>query len=584
MPIRNSDVANIFMKIADYLDIESDNPFRIGAYRSAAQTVSSLSRNVADMVKDGEDLSELPGIGEDLAGKIETIVKTGSLPQLEELESQHPGQLRSLMAIPDLGPKRVHQLNDALGVKTLDELEQAARDHKVRGVKGFGEKTEQKILQAIERRKQGGEGKRINLAVADEITRPLVEYLRNVKGVKRVEAAGSYRRQKETVGDLDIVVTCSRGCKVMDRFVKYEDVQRVLSKGKTKSSVVLRSEFQVDLRVVPQVSFGAALYYFTGSKAHNVAVRKLALRKDLKVNEYGVFKKDKRVAGKTEEEVFAKVGLPYIEPEMRENRGEIEAAQHGKLPDLVKVEDIRGDLQSHTTETDGKFSLEEMVDAAREKGYEYLAITDHSQRVTMAKGLDAKRLRKQMKAIDKLNGKQKGFLILKSVEVDILEDGTLDLPDDVLEDLDIVICSVHYNLNLSKSKMTDRVLRALDNPNVDIMAHPSGRIIGKREPYEIDMEKVMKAALDNGCYMEINAQPGRLDLSDTYIQMAKDIGLKLAISTDAHTLSELDYMRFGVAQARRGWLETDDVLNTRSWEELKKLIRHTRSLRDRKSD
>ncbi|MEJ2637689.1 MAG: DNA polymerase/3'-5' exonuclease PolX, partial [Calditrichia bacterium] len=400
----------------------------------------------------------------------------------------------------------------------------------------------------------------------------LVEQLKNVKGVKKVEVAGSYRRQKETVGDIDILVTCKKGAQVMDSFVKYDDVEQVVSKGKTRSTVILRTGLQVDLRVVPQVSFGAAMHYFTGSKAHNIAIRKMGVKENLKINEYGVFKNEKRIAGRTEEEVYKQVGLPYIEPELREMRGEIEAAQKHKLPHLVQLKNIRGDLQSHTKASDGKLSLEEMADAAREKGYDYLAITDHSKHVTVANGLDEKRLAESIEQIDKLTGKLNGFRLLKSVEVDILSDGKLDLSDDILKELDIVICSVHYNFNLSRDEQTQRVLRAMDNPYFNIFAHPTGRLIGEREPYEIDLEKVMESAKNKNCFLEINAQPDRLDLSDNYIKMAKDMGVKLAISTDAHSKSDLDNMRFGVSQARRGWLEPDDVLNTRKWEDLKKLI------------
>jgi len=573
MPIHNSDVSKIFNQVADLLDIQNKNPFRIRAYRNAARTIAGLSRSVEDLVETGEDLTKFSGIGEDLAGKIEEIVNTGTLKLLKELKNDVPAELSQLMKVSELGPKRVRAIHAELGITTIDELEKVARDGKLQELEGFGKKTEEKILQAIERQQARGERERIKLMNAEEYTEPLMDYLKKIKGVKKVEVAGSYRRRKETVGDIDILVTCQQDADVIENFVKYEDVERVISKGKTRSSVVLRNDFQVDLRVVPEVSYGAALLYFTGSKAHNVAVRKLGIEQQLKINEYGVFQNDDRIAGRTEKEVYAQVNLPYIEPELRENNGEIDAAKKNKLPRLLTLDDLRGDLHSHTTATDGKLSLEEMANAAKALGYEYLAITEHSKRVTMVNGLDEKRLSEQIKQIDQLNENYNGFIVLKSIEVDILKDGSLDLSDDILKELDLVICSIHYNTNLSQKEQTERVLRAMDNPYFNILAHPTGRIIGEREPYEIDIEKIMEAAKEKGCFLEINAQPDRLDLSDVYIRMAKELGLKLVISTDAHTKADLDLIRFGVYQARRGWLEKDDVLNTRSWKDLKKLLK-----------
>jgi DNA polymerase (family 10) len=359
----------------------------------------------------------------------------------------------------------------------------------------------------------------------------------------------------------------------MDRFAGYEDVRKVISKGKTRSSVVLRSGLQVDLRVLPQASYGAALHYFTGSKSHNIAVRKLAVKKGLKINEYGVFKKDKRIAGKTEKEVYDTVGLPFIEPELREARGEVEAAGKGRLPDLITFDKLRGDLHTHTKETDGHNSLEEMTKAAKDRGYEYIAVTEHSKKVAMAKGLDAERLRKQITAINRLNEKLEGITVLKGIEVDILKDGSLDLSDDILKELDLTVCSVHYNRNLSEKEQTERIIRAMDNPYFNILGHPTGRLINEREPYRVDMEKIMEAARDRGCFLEINAHPDRLDLPGRYCKMARDMGLKMVISTDAHSLADLDFIRFGVDQARRGWLEAKDVLNTRSLKQLKQLLK-----------
>jgi DNA polymerase (family 10) len=575
MAVHNRDVAEIFNEIADLLEIEGENQFRIRSYRNAARTVSDLSGNVADMVEKGEDLSELPGIGKDLAGKIKEIVDTGTLEKLQELRKRTSPELRDLMKIGSLGPKRVKQLHEELGVNTIEDLEKAAEAGKVREVPGFGSKTEQSILRDVQKVKEGKQERRFLWSEMEEYAEPLVKYLGRLESIDKITVAGSYRRRKETVGDLDILVTCEHGGPVMDRFTSYEEVDRVISKGDTRSSVSLRSGIQVDLRVLADESYGAAMHYFTGSKAHNVAVRQIAQKKKLKINEYGVFKGNKRVAGKTEEEVFEQVGLPYIEPELRENRGEIEAARKGNLPELVTVEDIRGDLQMHTTASDGKFSIEEMARAAKDRGYEYLAITDHSKRVTMAGGLDAKRLSKQIEEIEKLNERIKGIRILKSCEVDILEDGSLDLEDEILEELDLVICAVHYNTNLSEKKQTERIIRAMDNPYFNILAHPTGRLIGSRDPYEVDLERVMHAARQRGCFLEINADPQRLDLNDVHCKMAKEIGLKIPISTDAHSVSGLDHMRLGAAQARRGWLAAEDVLNTRSWAELKKLLKRS---------
>ncbi|HNT42926.1 MAG TPA: DNA polymerase/3'-5' exonuclease PolX [Syntrophorhabdaceae bacterium] len=575
MPIHNREIADVFNRVADLLDIEGENQFRIRAYRKAARIVVDLPRNVGDMVREGEDLTRFSGIGKDLAGKIKEIVETGVLGQLKELEKKTPPDLSRLMKMEGLGPKRVQTLHKELGINDLDGLKKAAEENRIRKLEGFGEKTEKLILEALERMKDEGEKERIKLFAAEQIANDYVDYLKKGRGIKDIAVAGSYRRRMETVGDLDILVTCKKGSQVMERFVEYEDVAKVLSKGTTRSSVVLRTGLHVDLRLVPQVSYGAALHYFTGSRDHNIAVRGLGVKLGLKINEYGVFrgKDEERVAGRTEEEVYRQVGLPYIEPELRENRGEIEAARNNKVPILIRRDDIRGDLHVHTNETDGRQTLEEMVQAAREQGYEYLAITDHSKRVTMAKGLDARRLAKQIDAIDTLNGKVRGIRILKGIELDILEDGSLDLPDDILKELDLTVCSIHYNQNLSRKRMTERVIRAMDNPFFTIFAHPTGRLIGGRKGYEIDLEAIMKAAGERGCVLELNAHPDRLDLDDHNCRMAKEMGLRVVISTDSHSSSDLDFMRFGVYQARRGWLEKDDVLNTRSFSEIEGLLK-----------
>lgn len=574
MPVHNSDIAEILSHVADYLDIKGENPFRIRAYRNAARTISSLSRSVSDMVEAGESLTVLPGIGADLADKVQVIVRTGTLPLLEELKKELSPELSALMEIPGLGPRRVKALHDKLGIRRVEELLEAAEAGKVRDLEGFGAKTEEAILEEIKRLEETKKaGRRVKLIVAEQVVEPLLKHLKKTKGVLALDVAGSYRRRKETVGDLDILVACGEGCPVMDRFVAYEDVDKVFSRGTTRSSVVFRNGLQVDLRVVEKECYGAALLYFTGSKAHNIAVRKLAQKKKLKINEYGVFRGKKRVAGKTEEEVYRQTGLPYIEPELREDRGEIQAALQNKLPRLVRMEDIRGDLHVHTTWSDGQASLEELVEEAQKLGYEYVAISDHSKHVTVAGGLDEKRLGQQIKAIERLNGRLRGFRLLKSIELDILDDGSLDLPDAILDELDLVLCSIHSKFNLPREKQTERIIKALDNRRVHVFCHPSGRLINERRPYEVDLDRVMKAARERGCHLELNAHPDRLDLDDVQCQSAKAIGVKVAIGTDTHRLDDLRYMRFGVGQARRGWLEPDDVLNTRSWPELEKLLK-----------
>ncbi len=570
MPVHNSDIASIFDEIADMLEIQGDNPFRVRAYRNAARLIAGLPMSVADMVERGEDLTVLQGIGKELAAKITEIVKTGTLAKLKEIEERTPPELSRLMKVAGLGPKRVKVLYEKLGVKDFEGLRQAAEKHLIRELPGFGEKTEQKILEDI----AGAEkrGQRVKLVVAEEVARSLVGHLSKARGVKNVEVAGSYRRRCETVGDLDILAVCGEGSDIMDRFVNYEDVKTVMSRGDTKAAAVLRTGIQVDVRVVPEESYGAALHYFTGSKAHNIAVRTLGVKRDLKINEYGVFRGGRRIAGRTEEEVYRQVGLPYIEPELREDRGEIEAAREGRLPKLVTEEDIRGDLHVHTKATDGRHSIEEVAGEAMRRGYEYIAVTDHSKRVTVAGGIDSKRLVEQVKEIDRLNGRLAGFVVLKAVEVDILEDGSLDLPDEALALLDLTVCAVHSKFNLSRKKQTERIIRAMDNPFFNILAHPTGRLIDERNPYDVDMEALIEAARERGCFLELNGHPDRLDLSDIHCKAAKEAGVKIAVSTDAHSMNDLKLMRFGVYQARRGWLGPEDVLNTRRLSDLKKLL------------
>ena len=572
MPIHNSDIADIFNKLADTLEIEGANEFRVRAYRNAARVVNDLPQAISAMLDRGESLLALPGIGKDLEGKIKEIIETGTLSQLTEEEKRLPPGLRALMKIGGLGPKRVRALYEQLGIATISELKEAALGGRIRALRGFGKKTEEMVLEEL--REEGEErGKRVKLRIAEQIADSLTEYLKAVDGVTQVTAAGSYRRRKETVGDLDVLVTCSADCPVIDRFVSYGDVLKVISKGSTRSTVVFRSGIQVDLRVVPPESYGAALHYFTGSKSHNIAVRVMGVRRGLKINEYGVFRGEEQIAGRTEKEVYAAVSLPYIEPELRENLGEIEAARDGRLPQLITLKELRGDLHAHTSETDGRHTMREMAEAARIAGYEYLAVTDHSKRLAMTRGFDETRLALRNKEIDRLNAELKGIILLKSIEVDILEDGTLDLADSILKELDLTVCSVHSRFTLSREKQTERIIRAMDNPYFSILAHPSGRLIDERAPYDVDMERVIDAARIRGCILELNAQPDRLDLTDIYCKMAKESGVRIAVSTDAHSKNELALMRFGIAQARRGWLEPRDVVNTLTWPELKKVLK-----------
>ena len=572
MAVHNTEIADMFEQLADLLEIREENPFRIRAYRNAARVVRAHPRSMAELVESGADLAELPGIGEDLAGKIATIVRTGKLPLLEQVSAKVPRPLVEMTRIEGLGPKRAKALYRALRIRSLEDLQRAARSGRIREIKGFGAKTEQLIGQRAER--VAAAERRIKLADAEDIAGPLVEHLRAVQGVEAVEVAGSYRRRRDTVGDLDLLISAgSNAAGAMDEFVGYEDVVEVLAKGPTRATVRLRNGLHVDVRVVAPESFGAALHYFTGSKAHNIAVRKLAMDRGLKLNEYGLFKGDRRVGGRTEQEVFDAVGLPFMPPELREDRGEFEAARKKRLPALVAVDDMRGDLHCHTTATDGRDTLQAMARAAAARGYEYISANDHTKRVGIAHGLDRRRLLQQVRAIDRLNAKLQGIVVLKSAEVDILDNGSLDMPDAVLKELDFTVCAIHYGLNRSREKQTERILRAMDNPYFTILAHPTGRLINAREPCDIDLERVLVAARERGRIMEVNAHPDRLDLDDQGCRMAKEAGVRVAISTDAHRAADLDLMRFGIDQARRGWLEPDDVVNTRPLAELRRLLR-----------
>jgi len=571
MPVQNAEIATMFDQAAEFLEIQGENPFRVRAYRKAARVIDSLPQSVTSLLSAGRDLSELPGIGKDLAHKIADIVESGHFDLLEALKKKLPGQLGEIAALPGLGPKRVKLLHDQLKVRTLADLRRIIVAGRLHEIRGFGPTIEKKLLAALE--KPTAE-KRFKLAVAEAEADALVAFLRNGK---RVAVAGSYRRRRDTVGDLDVLVTADDGAAVGDRLVGYENVGKILAHGPTRTTVVLRSGLQVDVRAVPEQCYGAALLYFTGSKAHNIALRSIAIEHGWKLNEYGLFAGRRRIAGASEEEVYKKLGLAFIPPEMREDRGEIALAKAHQLPDLVALSDIRGDLHVHSDWTDGTASIAEMAAGAQARGYDYMALTDHSRRVAMAHGLDPARLARQSRAIERLTKTLNGFTILKGIEVDILKDGSLDLPDSILARLDVVVAAVHSHFDLSQEAQTDRVIRAMSNRHVSIVAHPSGRLIGEREPYAIDMDRVLAAARDLGCHLEINAEPDRLDLNDVHAHAAKEKGVKLAISTDAHSVNGFASMRFGIDQARRGWLTAADVLNTRPLAELRNLLKRARS-------
>ncbi len=573
MPIHNEDIARAFDEIADLLEIEEANPFRVRAYRNAARSLRGMEQEVADLVDEGADLTKLPGIGKDLAAKIKEMIETGKIGALERLHEEVPASVEDLLHIPGLGPKRVKTLYHSLGIETTTQLAQAVKAGRVRGLPGFGSGIEQKILQALETHRVAE--KRFLRALVVPYAEALTHYLRRMRNVLDVVVAGSYRRGKETVGDLDILVTTKGTTDVMDAFVAYDEVVEVVSQGSTRATVILRSGLQVDLRVVAQQSYGAALHYFTGSKAHNIQVRRLGQKRGLKINEYGVFKGKKRVAGKTEVSVFKSVGLPYIEPELRQGRGEIEAARAGTLPTLVTHDDLKGDLHAHSNATDGQGTLQEMAEAARHRGFQYLAITDHSKRLTVVHGLDERRLLEQMEEIDRLNERLKGITLLKGIEVDILEDGRLDLPDDVLRRLDLVVAAVHTQFNLSRKKQTERILRAMDRPCFTLLAHPTGRLLMEREGYDVDMARIVRHARQRGCFLELNSQPRRLDLNEQHCRLAHEEGVRVSIDSDAHRPQDLDLLAYGVTQARRGWLEAGDVLNTLPLRSLKKVLRQT---------
>ncbi|MFI5244061.1 MAG: DNA polymerase/3'-5' exonuclease PolX [Gemmatimonadales bacterium] len=573
--VENAEIARLLREMADVLELQDANPFRVRAYRNAARTVEELASPVAVMLdQDGAKLRELPGIGEDLAGKIAEISRTGELGALRKAARGVPAGARELMRLSSIGPKRARALAESIGVRTLPGLARAARAGRLRTIRGFGPRTEERILRELAAR-PGGEV-RLLRARATQYADALAGHMRAAPGVGRVEVVGSFRRCRETVGDLDVLAESDGGRAVIAHFVAYPEVAEVLAQGSTKASVRLRSGLHVDLRVIPAESFGAALVYFTGSKAHNIVLRRMGRDRGLKINEYGVFRGARRVAGRDEEEIYRAVGLPWIAPELREDRGEVEAAHQGTLPALLDLDDIRGDLHAHTTSTDGSDTLEAMADAAETLGYDYLAVTDHTARLKIVHGMDRDGFRRQMRRIDRLNSRLRRLTLLKGAEVDILADGSLDLDDDTLRALDIVLVSIHSKFDLPPAEQTRRVVRALSHPSVDVFAHPTGRIIERRRGAEFDFGEVCRVAAGRGVLLEVNAQPERLDLDDVCARAAVEHGVHLVVSTDAHATAELRFMSWGVGQARRGWAEKKHVANTLPLGALLKLLHRRR--------
>ena len=575
--MQNPDIARLFDEVADLLEIQDANPFRVRAYRNAARTIRDFPEPIADLVRAGtKDLTDIPGIGDDLAEKITDIVTTGELPLRKQLASKLPAGLLDLLRIPGLGPKRVKLLYKKLKVKSAADLAKALEAGRIQKLKGFGPKMDEKIRAGLGQVHVGE--RRLLLNEAETQATAVVTHLEAGGAIRQIEVAGSYRRRRETIGDLDIVVTSEgqSSTKVMDRFVAYSDVAEVISKGETRATVKLRGGLQVDLRAVEPDAYGAALLYFTGSKAHNIELRKIAQEKSYKLNEYGLFKGTRRAAGKTEQEIYAKLGLDWIPPELREARGEVALAREHRLPKLVELDDIRGDLQMHTSATDGKGTIEDMAHAARALGYQYIAITDHSKRVTMALGLDTKRLREQWKAIDAWNAASRGFTVLKSIELDILETGKLDLPDDVLAQADYVVATIHYGITQSEKELTRRLVGAAEHPWVDAIGHPTGRLVGKREPYPFDFEALCRACTATGCLLELNGHPERMDLPDTLAAAGKQRGVRFVLSTDSHQPGNLPFMKYAVYLARRAGLEAGDILNTGPLAEFRKGLKRAK--------
>lgn len=576
MKVDNARIARIFREMADLLSIKGENPFRIRAYEKAADVLEHLSGNVEQMYHEGK-LKGIPGIGKGILEKIETILETGTLPLYEQLKSGFPPGLLEILSIPDVGPKTAKLLYEKMGIKSVQELEDAARRGKLRGLAGMGARKEENILRGIKLYRMRSSrmllGKALPLvnAVISELT------IKASSLVEKISPAGSLRRGKETIGDIDILATSSNPNFLMDVFTNLSFVDEVLAKGETKSSILTHQGLQMDLRVVASESFGAALQYFTGSKSHNISLRERAIRKGLKINEYGVFSQDgKRIAGGKEDEVYDILGLCFIPPELREDRGEIEAAEKGLLPELLREEDVKGDLHIHTTYSDGRDDIEQIVEKARNKGYQYIAITDHSSSLKVAGGLSIQSVLSQIKRIKELNSRLNDFMILSGAEVNIKKDGSLDFPDEILSKLDVVIAAIHTGFKQDEKTLTRRVIKALRHPMVNILAHPSGRLLGERESYAIDLNEVLNVAAEEGVWVEINSQPERLDLTDYWAMEAKKKGVKMVINTDAHSKDSLDFIKLGVITARRGWLEKEDVINTLPLDKLLKLLKKKR--------
>lgn len=566
MAIRNNEVVRILYEVADLLELQGVQ-FKPNAYRKAARNIEAMTQELEEY-RITRNLRDIPGVGEAIAKKVEEILDTGQLHYLDELKSELPAGLLQLMDVPDIGPKTAMYLYKELRVTNLHELKTVAEQHQIRNLKGFGERSEEKILKGIQllERRTG----RMLIGYAYPAAERVRKYMADKAGVKLTSLAGSLRRMKETIGDIDILAGSNDPKRVMEAFVSNPDVSEVIEKGATKSSVRLSDGVQVDLRVVEEEAFGAALQYFTGSKEHNVALRSLAIEKGMKLNEYGLFKKDTNevVARSTEEDIYRALGLNIMPPEIRENRGEIEAASEGRLPRLVETNDIKGDFHVHSLASDGTNTIEEIAYSCKNKGYEYVGITDHSEGLKVANGLSVERLRGNMDIARHTSERVKGIRVLIGAEVEILENGNLDYPDDVLRELDFVVGAVHSNFNLEEKRMTERVVTALSNGNLTVLAHPTGRVLEQREPYQLDMEAVMQAARDNHVCMELNAFPERLDLNDVHCMKAKEMGVKVSIGTDAHSVAQLDYMFYGVATARRGWLGPENILNALSLEAL----------------
>jgi DNA polymerase (family X) len=573
--VENAEVARIFREVAELLEVQNANPFRIRAYRNAARVVESHPRSVAGLAREGpEAVDALPGIGPDLAAKVVEIAETGTLAMLSGLAEEVPAGVADLMRIPGVGPRRALALCEALDVHDAAALERAAAAGRVRELPGFGARSEAKLLEELRARPVGEP--RVLLATAAQYAATLLTWMRADPAVGRAEVAGSHRRLRETVGDLDLLVSAREPAAALARFAAFPEVEEVLAHGGTRAAVRLRSGLRVDLRVLGAESFGAGLHYFTGSRPHNIAVRALGRRRGLRISEYGVFRGGARIGGRTEEEVFAAVGLPWIPPELREDRGELDAAAAGTLPVLVERADLRGDLHCHTTASDGRDTLEAMAEAAQELGYAYLAVTDHTPSVRIAGGMEGAGFRRQWKEIDRLNARLRTLTLLKGAEVDILPDGSLDLDDGTLADCDVVVASLHAKLDLPREAQTERVLRALRHPSTDVLGHPTGRLIGRRRGAVLDLEAVARAAADHGVALELNAQPDRLDLDDVACRAAVGAGARIAISTDAHAVPELSFMRWGIGQARRGWVRKEDVLNALPLAELVKRLHRER--------